>query len=429
MKLNFFTVFAFVILGFNAFSQTTQPDSVSMLPGTVVDVFYNLSTGQKDTVRNNNWHLAFAVRNAQPPLRTMQAATVLINEGRGVSIFASNQTMNSWSTFDTTGWKAWPATFNSDSTWDIGALNQNRSQTNAFDYGWGQYNQTTRDVTGNKVFLIAIDGAFPGAPASNFRKICIQKIAYDTQWVFTISKLDGTDSNTVTISKKQFAGKLFAYYNINTNMVIDREPKMANQWDLLFTRYKTLVTLGPTTTMYPVMGVLQNTNTKAYKLTGSNASTMAYDTTKFVSKIRTIDWDWKEITTTPGEWPIKDTMAYFVRVDNRINKIKFTKYYAASDRQIVVFNKTNYAGLSVNNRSNNTIAALVYPNPVSNELNIDLKEAKNGTAIISDLSGKTLQTLSLNSINSIDVSPLQTGVYFLNLATEAGSQTVKFIKY
>lgn len=430
MNKKIFTILFLAFIASSVFSQTTNVDSVSMTVGTSVDVFYNLTTGKKDTVSNKNWHLAFAVRNAQPPLKTMQASTVLINEGRGVSLFESNQSFANWSTFDTTGWKTWPVAFNSDSTWDIGAFNKNRSLSNPFDYGWGTYDMTSRDVTGSKVFLIAVDNAQNpfGAPTS-FRKVSIQKIAYDSMWVFTISKLDGTDSNTVTIKKKDFAGKLFAYYNMNTNTVIDREPVVAKDWNLLFTRYKALVTLGPTTIMYPVAGVLQNNNTMAYKVQGENANSLNYDTLQFVSKIRTIDWDWKVITTAPGAWPVKDSLAYFTRVANKINKIKFTSYYAGTDRQSIVFNKTDYAGLSVNETAKNKLEVSLYPNPASENIFVSLNSnVKQAQVTISNLSGKALISTEITADNKVDVSSLPMGMYLLTIATNNGNETVKFIK-
>jgi hypothetical protein len=430
MNKKIFTILFLAFIANSVFSQTTNVDSVSMSVGTSVDVFYNLTTGKKDTVSNRNWHLAFAVRNAQPPLKTMQAATVLINEGRGVSIYESNQSFANWSTFDTTGWKTWPASFNSDSTWDIGAFNKNRSLSNPFDYGWGTYDMTSRDVTGSKVFLIAVDNAQnPFGSPSGFRKVSIQKIAYDSMWVFTISKLDGTDSNTVTIKKKDFAGKLFAYYNMNTNTVIDREPVVAKDWNLLFTRYKALVTLGPTTIMYPVAGVLQNNNTMAYKVQGENANSLNYDTLQFVSKIRTIDWDWKVITTAPGAWPVKDSLAYFTRVANKINKIKFTSYYAGTDRQSIVFNKTDYAGLSVNETAKNKLEVSLYPNPASENIFVSLNSnVKQAQVTISNLSGKALISTEITADNKVDVSSLPMGMYLLTIATNNGNETVKFIK-
>jgi hypothetical protein len=430
MMKKLFTILFLASFASNLFAQSTTTDSLSMTVGTAVDVFYNLQTGKKDTVSNRNWHLAFAVRNAQPPTKTMQAATVLINEGRGVSLFETNKTLADWNTFDTTGWKTWKPVFNSDSSWDVGAFNKSRDTAQSFDYGWGMYNMNSRDVSGSKIFLIAVDNPQnPFGALSNFRKICIQKIVYDTQWVFTISKLDGTDSNTVTIKKKDFAGKLFAYYNMINNTVIDREPVPANQWNLLFTRYKALVTLGPNTVMYPVMGVLQNTNTFACKLTGPNAFTAGYDSLNFIPKIRTIDWDWKVITTTPGEWPIVDTTVFFTIVGNQIHKLNFTKYYAASDRQVIVFNKTKYNALTVNEAIKNKLQVNVYPNPASDNLFIELdSKTKNAQITISDLSGKSIINTILLNQNSIDISGLQLGMYMLTISTENGSETIKFIK-
>lgn len=430
MTKKFLSILFLAFIANNVFSQITNPDSVSMNIGTTVDVFYNLANGKKDTVSNRNWHLAFSVRNAQPPLRTMQASTVLINEGRGVSIYESNQTFASWSTFDTTGWKAWPTAFNSDSTWDIGAFNKNRNLANPFDYGWGTYDMTSRDVSGSKVFLIAVDNPQnPFGASTGFRKVSIQKIAYDSMWVFTISKLDGTDSNTVTIKKKDFAGKLFAYYNMNSNTVIDREPVLAKDWNLLFTRYKALVTLGPTTIMYPVAGVIQNNNTMAYKVQGDSANSFKYDTLKFVSKIRTIDWDWKVITTAPGAWPVKDSLVYFTRVANKINKIKFTSYYAGTDRQSIVFNKSEYAGLSVNETVKNKLQVSVYPNPANENIFVSLNSnVKLAQVTISNLSGKALISTEITADNKVDVSSLPIGMYSLTIATNNGIETVKFIK-
>jgi hypothetical protein len=181
--------------------------------------------------------------------------------------------------------------------------------------------------------------------------------------------------------------------------------------------------------MYPVVGVLQNTNTFACKLTGPNAFTAGYDSLNFIPKIRTIDWDWKVITTTPGEWPIVDTTVFFTIVGNQIHKLNFTKYYAASDRQVIVFNKTKYNALTVNEAIKNKLQVNVYPNPASDNLFIELdSKTKNAQITISDLSGKSIINTILLNQNSIDISGLQLGMYMLTISTENGSETIKFIK-
>jgi hypothetical protein len=420
------TTLTFILISFASFSQIT--DSVNMGIGNAVDVYYNLKTGKKDTVSNRNWHLAFAVRNAQPPTKTMQSATILINEGRGVSLYETNKTLEDWNSFDTTNWKTWKQSFNSDSTWDLGAFNVSRNVKEQFDYGWGTYNMNSKAVSGDKIFLLAIDGAFPGAPSSNFRKICIQKIVFDSQWVFTISKLDGTDSNTVVINKKDFSGKLFAYYNFLTNTVIDREPVLAKDWNLLFTRYKTLVSQGPVTTMYPVMGVLQNGNTRAYRYAGANSNSVQCDTMMFSSDIRSIDWDWKVITTQPGEWPIVDSFAYFTAVGNVRHKIKFIKYYSGTDRQVVVFNKSELPN-SVGKELRSSLNFTIFPNPASENITIDFNnQIRNNQITISDISGKVVFSETASGNQVINLSNIRQGLYFIEVANSNGSKIVKFIK-
>ncbi len=70
---------------------------------------------------------------------------------------------------------------------------------------------------------------------------------------------------------------------------------------------------------------------------------------------------------------------------------------------------------------------VVYPNPVGNLVSIS---NTNGVAInairITDLNGRTIQ--SQNSAESIDVSQLVPGMYFINIIHEGGTFTKKIIK-
>jgi hypothetical protein len=64
----------------------------------------------------------------------------------------------------------------------------------------------------------------------------------------------------------------------------------------------------------------------------------------------------------------------------------------------------------------------IYPNPVKDELRIESGDLKIESVEILDLSGKKIST------NSIDVSPLPQGIYFVKLETEKGIVTKKIIK-
>lgn len=72
----------------------------------------------------------------------------------------------------------------------------------------------------------------------------------------------------------------------------------------------------------------------------------------------------------------------------------------------------------------------VYPIPADNELNFsNLNNIEISNISINDISGKQVVSLNANAItNAIDVSNLQSGVYFIRFTTDAQSIVKKFIK-
>jgi len=75
---------------------------------------------------------------------------------------------------------------------------------------------------------------------------------------------------------------------------------------------------------------------------------------------------------------------------------------------------------------------MVYPNPATSQLTIDLGisaslNGQNQIITILDVTGKTVKTIITNN-NTIDVSNLVKGIYFLQVQTEKGIINSKFIK-
>ncbi len=69
----------------------------------------------------------------------------------------------------------------------------------------------------------------------------------------------------------------------------------------------------------------------------------------------------------------------------------------------------------------------VFPNPVHDELYISLGDNESITSLsISDVKGSVV--LKLNNNNYVDVSSLKPGMYFLNVVTNKGTSTNKFIR-
>ena len=71
----------------------------------------------------------------------------------------------------------------------------------------------------------------------------------------------------------------------------------------------------------------------------------------------------------------------------------------------------------------------VYPNPAKGILNYTISDQIVLTAVtINDISGKQIYKSGNTINNSIDVSSLSSGVYFVTFTSDKGTATKKFIK-
>jgi hypothetical protein len=411
-----------VIVGLASLAQAQNPilDTAVLGPGYTNDVFYSMANGTVATVPGNNWHIALSVRGAMPPFNVMRSTTILANEGRGVSIFKSNQT--NWSTFDTTNYRTWPNPHNSDSTWDEGALNTNRSN-DPFDFGWGVYDQSTHNLTGTAIFLVRITtGSGPNATTS-FKKLFINKLAYDTQWVYTFANLNNTDSNQVMFNKSAFQGKLFAYQNLNSNAPINREP--AQTWDVLFTRYGAFVTAFGQTIFSATTGALTHPSVVTSRVQGVPNNLAAAGS--WSSKLTNIGTDWKN-NPGPGQpnFTMKDSLVFFVRAANgREDRLIFTSL-TTSATGIITFEKKQTQFATALNNQLAPLQVTAYPNPADNELHISLPEPANVT--IADVTGKIfLQQHTETNATTLNIGELPSGLYFVKVTTEQKSGVVRLV--
>ena len=96
----------------------------------------------------------------------------------------------------------------------------------------------------------------------------------------------------------------------------------------------------------------------------------------------------------------------------------------------IVTNTTATTVVALNNSDFNIDNSFViYPNPVKNELIIDVENTTSINAItIYNTLGQLTQIISNPESTAIDVSELKTGIYFLNITTEKGISSIKFIK-
>mgnify|MGYP000685660712 CR=1 FL=1 len=295
MKKRLLSILSLLVSQF-AFAQTWVYDSVSTGTSYANDVYYSMDNGATKTVANNNWHIAFQMA---PQFGPSASASIIANHGVdsvNVKVFSLNLSATAkfatLTASDTIG-KTNPERelVGSNKTWNIGAFNKNKDQSNLFDYGWGKYNQTTNNLSGDSIYLVKIG-------TTTAYKIWVQEYishpADSISWKVRIATFSGNSDTTLIIPRNKapynFTDRLFAYVNLGTYAILDREPSKSN-WDLLFTRYKDTATqMGLTLTMN-VSGVLQHPNVSVAKVPGAgmpSSSSLSY-----LDSINTIGYDWK----------------------------------------------------------------------------------------------------------------------------------------
>jgi uncharacterized repeat protein (TIGR01451 family) len=94
---------------------------------------------------------------------------------------------------------------------------------------------------------------------------------------------------------------------------------------------------------------------------------------------------------------------------------------------------TNTTSTTIGTLSNQTVESSnnfkVYPNPVKDIVNLQAQNSNNIIALsIYNSLGQMLQTIVNPQTLSIDVSQLKSGIYFINLDSEMGTTSIKFIK-
>ncbi|WP_396155208.1 T9SS type A sorting domain-containing protein [Flavobacterium sp.] len=153
----------------------------------------------------------------------------------------------------------------------------------------------------------------------------------------------------------------------------------------------------------------------------------------------TFTYDIQNTNATSYQW-LKNNVAVTGQTTGVLNLTNLT----ASDAGAYTCVMTNECGttntmalnLTVNCLGTNTVAQLdkaikLYPNPTKNSLNIQLPEniEVNVTGVtIANSLGQIVLEQKTQGVTTLDVSHLQSGIYFINLTTNYGDWKGKFVK-
>lgn len=388
-------VFSLIILLFSNNNPLQAQDDydVSMGAGYVDEVFFSLKNGIVKTSPRNTWDIAFYTQAF--------SAGIITNDGAGVALYVyPNAAIDGWETFDTTGMSSWTPLFNNTTSWEEGAFNRNASGHP--DYGWGIYNMNSHDVNGDSLYLIKpLDGVY--------RKLnIVKKLSSQNKYIIRYANLDGTNDKTDTLDVSPYVNRLNMAFSFTTG-IVDREPVLA-EWDLLFTRYYALVQNTP----YPVNGILQKPQIAVAQAESVAPGYTDYTGMTFLTDADVIGHDWKTINMQTFQWEITDSLAYFIKAqDSAVYKLVFDGFSGGSSGT-TAFTLQLLKPSSI--ETTQIQGVKVYPNPASENFNIQLNSKLNGASLVlMDLSGRILlqQTIGNELMHEVRLPEMSKGVYLL----------------
>jgi hypothetical protein len=431
MRLKALPFLLFILSSLNLKAQTWVQDSVVMGAGYANDVSYSLKNGIQKIEPNNNWHLGFQM-NSDAPYGTV---SIIANHTLSTPVnvyslhMSASMYFNTLSATDTIGKTgASMALYNADTNRNIGAFNRMNNPANIVDYSWGIYDMNTHFVNGDSLYLVTVG---TGASMTAYKIWVIQyksTPADSIQYRFRVAKFDGSEDTTIRLYKEPtFSTRIFAYYNLATRTVLDREPARTT-WDILFTRYKEYIFGAPGGPYYPVTGVLSNYGVTVSEKIQTVADTTGYHGFAYSKVLNVIGSDWKTFNPPTSQWYLSDTTYYFIKTQNtnEYYELQFTGFKSASGTVIFQKRFLDFLPTAVNNISSKVSAFAIAPNPANANFTVlvDVKErVENARLTLQDLTGRVVMSklVTLNTglnANTISTISMPAGIYMVTLAAD-----------
>jgi hypothetical protein len=447
MKLKCILCLGSMAVAISAHAQTYdwRPDTLATGMSYSQDAYFNLDAGQVGSAPNNNWDLAFP----GAPVDMFRHTVITNNYGNGLSgqlfdLEVSSAAFGTNLTADTAG--KTPLT-NVPETWEEGAFGVAEDMGGINPSSWGVYDPDTHYINGDKVYAYINNN---GAYQIWLEQFKASASPANRKWIFHVANLDGTDTATIVFEPViEYANKHLAYFNLQTREFINRDPDFGT-WHLLATKYgdrsysssNILSTTGILTAPTVVVAVAQD-------VLPNDADEADY-ADAYSGNRNEIGGKYKALNSSTFEWEVKDSLSYFIKSvygedTGDIWQVYFDFFpVATSDvdvkigarvRKVLDYipNEDTTSIQNINQLVGNIVLAPNPSNGSTTNLLIDAKkDLKNMQIVVSDLSGRALQSATKN-INAgfhqlrLDVSGYAPGLYMITLRGEGWTTTQKLI--
>jgi len=392
-----------MIFTYNIYAQT---QSISLQPSYTNQSFYSMENGEAANVDNADWDLAFSTG--------AMSSSIRINAGMGTELYLYPLgDTTDWNTFNSSNISSWTPIYNSDTNWLIGAFDKN--STSMFDMGWGMYSMVTHFVTGDSIYAIKTVGG-------NWKKLWIKQLA-NGEYDFQYADLDGSNQVNTTITQSFFSDRNFAYYSLDQNTSLNREPA-SQDWDITFTKYIT-----PVQGMaYSVTGVLSNSGVQVAQVDNLPDPNTYTDYTQhtMMTEMNIIGYDWKDFDMSTFSYVLDPNRCYFVKdFNDRVWRIVFTSFEGSSTG-VIEFNTQEMTGgsTSIINANSDISTFEIFPNPiVNNDITIIYDNLSDYVKLeIYDITGKSVFSDIFYGAGfkakRVNTSNLKQGVYLVRINSE-----------
>ncbi|MDG2139434.1 MAG: T9SS type A sorting domain-containing protein [Flavobacteriales bacterium] len=399
-------LYSLVLTMIFTYSIYAQTQSISLQPSYTNQSFYSMENGEVANVDNADWDLAFSTG--------AMSSSIRINGGMGTELYLYPLgDTTDWNAFNSSNISSWTPIHNSDTNWFIGAFDKN--STSMFDMGWGMYSIVTHFVTGDSIYAIKTVGG-------NWKKLWIKQLA-NGEYDFQYANLDGSNQVNTTITQSFFSDRNFAYYSLDQNTSLNREPA-SEDWDITFTKYITPVQ-GMT---YSVAGVLSNSGVQVAQVDNLPDPNTYTDYTQhtMMTEIDIIGHDWKDFDMSIFSYVLDPNRCYFVKdLNDRVWRIVFTSFEGSSTG-IVEFNTQEMTGgsTSIINANSDVSTFEIFPNPiVNNDITIIYDNLSDYVELeIYDMTGKSVFSDIFYGAGfqakRVNTSNLKQGVYVVRINSQ-----------